>query len=574
MKNKPGTTKYYLVLLGLGIFLLGPLAGFSAAYMNFKLGFFLGGSMLAGVLGSAVVLLYGKEGRHGANYIQTFASAVGSMSGMVTVLQAMHWLGIPQPPMWQMTFFFLVTGCFGVGVGMLYTPLLVDQWKLAFPSGKAVADILRALTDVSLLKKSMGKLFGGMVLGFAGGKGWLPIPKVWTFPAAWGFSAATLGAGMVVGARIAIPGLVMGAIGLALTPYLQSIGWLQEGEIFRNIGFVIALAMILGAALVHVAPIVWHSFKRLFTEGLSGGSLDWKMVIWTLFWGSLLVFMCSNWFGVPVVHACIAIGLTFVFVLINGISVGVSDSNPISSAFVLTVLILVISGVDAAFIALLCSTIVLISASIGVDMQQDRSTGWRLGSDRTVQFRFQALGVMLGAPFAVLVGAFFFSAFPELITESGSTQWESAMTLKIVGVLKGIGNYEPHQMQALLLGFSIGLTTALLRKFLRKPDENGELRFCKSKTLDFVLDALILPTPFASSFGGFVSFMPTVWFAVGGTISSVYGAFTGTSKSSDSADEDIPDDMSATSLVGGGLIAGETIAYVVIGIGAMAATFL
>ena len=39
-------------------------------------------------------------------------------------------------------------------------------------------------------------------------------------------------------------------------------------------------------------------------------------------------------------YVLIAIGLVFVFMLVNGISLGISDSNPISSAFVLTVLVL------------------------------------------------------------------------------------------------------------------------------------------------------------------------------------------------------------------------------------------
>ena len=34
--------------------------------------------------------------------------------------------------------------------------------------------------------------------------------------------------------------------------------------------------------------------------------------------------------------------------------------------------------------------------SVGVDMQQDRSTGWRLGSNRTIQFRYQAVGILDG----------------------------------------------------------------------------------------------------------------------------------------------------------------------------------
>ena len=47
-----------------------------------------------------------------------------------------------------MVLYFLCIGMFGVGVGMLYTPILVDRMQLAFPSGFAVANILRALTDI------------------------------------------------------------------------------------------------------------------------------------------------------------------------------------------------------------------------------------------------------------------------------------------------------------------------------------------------------------------------------------------------------------------------------------------
>ncbi len=61
---------------------LGPLGGVTAAYMNFSLGFFVGGQVLAGILGSAVTYGYGAEGKHGANYMQTMAASVAGMAGM------------------------------------------------------------------------------------------------------------------------------------------------------------------------------------------------------------------------------------------------------------------------------------------------------------------------------------------------------------------------------------------------------------------------------------------------------------------------------------------------------------
>ena len=90
---------------------------------------------------------YGPEGKHGGNYIQTLAASVASMAGMCVLIQAMVWLGMPMPATWKLMLYFGCIGMFGIGVGMLYTPILVDRLQLEYPSGHAVANILRALTD-------------------------------------------------------------------------------------------------------------------------------------------------------------------------------------------------------------------------------------------------------------------------------------------------------------------------------------------------------------------------------------------------------------------------------------------
>src|SRR2546423_8888629 len=237
-----GTPGYHLLLSAVAIFILGPLGGISAAFMNFSIGFFIGGQVLAGILGSTVTLPYGPEGKHGANYMQTMAASVAGMCAMAVLLQAMVWLGLPEPPAWQLILYFLCIGMFGVGVGMLYTPILVDRMQLAYPSGFAVANILRALTDKELLKKSITKLGSSMLIGYSAGLASLKITALSNI----GMSASTVGAGMIVGARIAIPALVVAVIGWRLTPYLVSIHWLGPGEPYRKIGFVISLGTILG----------------------------------------------------------------------------------------------------------------------------------------------------------------------------------------------------------------------------------------------------------------------------------------------------------------------------------------
>src|SRR3979409_2286160 len=135
---KIGSPAYHVMLSLVAILILGPLGGISAAFMNFSIGFFVGGQVLAGILGSAVTLPYGPEGKHGANYIQTMAASVAGMCGMGVLMQAMVWLGLPTPPMWQLVLFYTCIGMFGVGIGMLYTPILVDRMQLSFPSGYAV----------------------------------------------------------------------------------------------------------------------------------------------------------------------------------------------------------------------------------------------------------------------------------------------------------------------------------------------------------------------------------------------------------------------------------------------------
>ncbi|TAN53804.1 MAG: peptide transporter, partial [Betaproteobacteria bacterium] len=160
-----GSRRYHLLLGAVAILVLGPLGGIAASYMNFSLGFFVGGQVLAGILGSVVTLGYGPEGRHGANYMQTMAASVASMAAMGVLMQAMVWLGLTAPSTWQLLAHFLCVGMFGVGLGMLYTPIVVDRMRLNFPSGYAVANILRALTDVRLLRRSVAQLGGGMGLG-------------------------------------------------------------------------------------------------------------------------------------------------------------------------------------------------------------------------------------------------------------------------------------------------------------------------------------------------------------------------------------------------------------------------
>lgn len=559
-----GSPRYHLLLAAAGMLVLGPLAGVTAAYMNFSLGFFVGGQVLAGLLGSAVTAGYGASGRHGANYIQTAAASVASLSGMGVLVQAMVWMGLPQLPAWQLVAYFACIGMFGVGVGMLYTPVLVDRLQLAFPSGLAVANILRALTDTALLRHSVRQLTAGAGAGIAAGLATARLPLL----GAAELSASTFGAGMVVGARIGVAAFAGGLLGWSLQPFFVAIGWLQAGDPFRKITFLIALGLIMGAALVDLALIFWHAApgmrRRLAGDARPPEEEDWRRVhrgrlwLWVLLWGAATLATGHLLLGQPLRFLALAMALVFLFALVNGISVGISDSNPISSAFVVSVVVMAMVGLTDPGVGLMAGAILLVSTGVACDMQQDRSTGWRLGTPRVLQFRYQVLGVLVGAVLAVVLARLFMAAYPVLLQDQTvmkagqqPAEWSSAMTYKFVGVLRSLTDDQPHQRTAIAAGIAIGLAIELARKWL--------------KPRRFLVDAVLLPSPYALSFGGFVNLPTSMWLAAGGVVASVIDART-------RRREDVPHDMTGTSLFGGGLIAGDALAALGLGIAGLLAT--
>ena len=589
----PGTWKYHAFLAAVGLFVLGPLGGLAASYMNFSIGFYVSGQVLAGILGSTVTFGYGADGKHGANYIQTIAASVAQMSAMAVVLQAMVWLGLPQPPVWKALLYLTCIGMFGVGVGMLLTPILVDRMQLTYPSGLAVANILRALTDPVLLRRSVATLGSGMLTGFTGG--------ILTSSIAWlgktGLSTATFGAGMIVGARIALPVIVAGLTGYGLTPFFISIGWLHAGDPFRKITFLIGLGLILGASLIDVSLILWEAARRLRNGSKPADEATapvpelepWKktnprrLVLWVLAWGAGIAVTGTTLMGVPLGSVLFALALAVVLVLVTGIATGMTDNTPISSAFVVTVILLAALGLRDPGMGMIAATVVLVSCGVAADMQQDRSTGWRLGTNRTIQFRYQVGGILVGAVMAVVYARLFMSAYPVLAVDQTSipadqqpVAWASAMTYKFVGALRSLTDDKPYQRTAIWIGIGIGAAVQIARLALRASRAYRSL-VAESRVgyaIGFALDAFVLPSPYAYAFGFFLNLSGSAWFGAGGAFSSLYNTWSERRGRRAGEAAPLPSDMSPTSLVGGGLIAGDALAALTLGLIGLTHTLL
>ena len=134
------------VLLGL---LQGAVLNVAFVYVALKLGFSLGGSALAAILGYVwlrVILRRGTTIENNLN--QTIASAVNSSgTGVIFVAPAVFLLGLHENPefsLWPMVMAGIAGSLLGV---FLIAPLrkqLIERERLRFPTGMAVATVLRS----------------------------------------------------------------------------------------------------------------------------------------------------------------------------------------------------------------------------------------------------------------------------------------------------------------------------------------------------------------------------------------------------------------------------------------------
>ncbi len=84
---------------------------------------------------------------------------------------------------------------------------------------------------------------------------------------------------------------------------------------------------------------------------------------------------------------------------------------------------------------------------------------------------------------------------------------------------------------------------------------------------------MVLPSPYASSFGGFVEFGTSAWFGGGSVFSSLLQTWWARQPRRPE-DEDLPEDMSTMSPVGGGLIAGDSLAALGVGVWGLTRTVM
>ena len=304
-----------------------------------------------------------------------------------------------------------------------------------------------------------------------------------------------------------------------------------------------------------------------------------RLVIWSICWGAAVVAVGHLVLHQPVLYLVVALFLVCVFALVNGISLGISDSNPISSAFVVSIVILAAIGLKDPAVGLMAGTVLLVSTSVACDMQQDRSTGARLGTNRVMQFRYQAAGIFVGALLAVGFARLFMAAYPVLLLDQTAmsegqqpAQWNAAMTFKFVGILKSLTDDKPYQRTAIWIGVghrlgssssassgsraSAGRTTR--RRAPAAPSTSSSTRPCSRRRMR------------CRSAASSTSRRRSGSAPAASSRASSTRAPHARRRGAPGDDGELPSDMTSTSLFGGGLIAGDALAALGLGLIALA----
>ena len=263
--------------------------------------------------------------------------------------------------------------------------------------------------------------------------------------------------------------------------------------------------------------------------------------------------------GSPLCFLLLAVALVFLFALVNGISVGVSDSNPISSAFVVAVVLMALLGLEDPGVGLMAGTVLLVVDQRG--LRHAAGPLHRLAPGHAIACCSSATRCWASwwaRCWPWCSRSLFMAAYPVLLqdqtvmkADQQPAEWSSAMTYKFVGVLRSLTDDKPYQRTAIVRGHRDRASIEALRKRAAQAQlaERWRPAPLRRSTRCCCL------RPYALSFGGFVNLPTSLWFGAG----SVRGQPARSARAATDGASDLPTDMSGTSLFGGGLIAGDAL---------------
>ena len=492
------------------------------AYLGLFAGLTIATAIPAAVVSMAVLRALGGGTILENNIVQTGASAGSSIAaGVIFTIPALIILGY-----WQDFRYSWVLAIAGLGglLGVLFSvPLrraMIVEEPLAFPEGKAAAEVLKAGENPGPGVRTLAVAgIVGTVMKLAAASGLRAIPDSATAAGFFGkylaymgtnLSPALLGVGYIVGLNVGIvvlSGSILSwniAIPLYHSYFLGSDPELAArlvGQSAADVAGMIWSAKIryLGVGAMLIGG-VWtlFSLRRSLLSGIKSGlaaarkgvggpvaeterdlPMKWMLVALVLFvlpLAALYQAIVHQW-SVSIPMTIIMIVAGFLFVSVSGYLAGLvgSSNNPVSGITIATILfasvvLILLLGRDSpigAVAAIMIGAVVCCAAAVGGDNLQDLKAGYIVGATPWKQQLMIGIGAfscaLVMAPVLNLLASAYGIGTP---TAAHPTPLAAPQAMLMASVAKGMfGGHLPWDMIA--IGALIGALTIALDEWLK-----------------------------------------------------------------------------------------------------------
>lgn len=487
----------------------GVILNLAFVYAALKLGFSIGGSTVAAITGYALLRGVMKKGTSIENNInQTIASGINTVgTGVVFTLPALFmlnakWAKAGESLINFSVWPFIVAGVAGAILGVVVIiPLrkqMIDLDRLRFPSGVAVATIIRS-GSTGLGK---AKLLGLGFLISAAWKllmvsGWIDIPGIieaeefnfgfgiipeYLSPVLY-LSLMNLAAGMLAG-KGGLSFFAGGALAWwVVAPLAVNIGWVpssltgaaQSGFLYGKMLRPLGIGALMGGALMGVVmtfPAIKSALVSLVNaakmeklKGIKSDEMPFKVLIWGLFFAVILFFISTYMVaGVTLGQALAAsiIGPIWLALaaLIVAQATGMTDISPMSGMALITVTIMMFILNQNIAAAMVIGLAVCVAIGQAADMMQDLKTGHLIGGRPVKQQLVQFLVTWIGALIAIGAVYVLWASGPNGANGFGEgSSLPAPQASVLMGIIEGLktGNIP---MAKYLMGGSLGMVLA------------------------------------------------------------------------------------------------------------------
>jgi uncharacterized oligopeptide transporter (OPT) family protein len=493
--------------------LLGALMCLSNLYVFFKTGWSMGVTITAAILAFALFRALATTGlsRSGLsalenNTLTTVASGAGYMTGggNMAAFGALLMITTVRPPALPMVAWLATIAALGVFVAIPIKRQLINKERLAFPTGTATAETIRAIHGGAGAAGGEGtRQSRALGLAAAGAAAltilrdakavWMPFNLPGSLPlplsiagrsaADWTLTLKTevvlLGAGALMSFRTAWSLLLGGVLCYGvLAPSLVAQGRVAAVSYKAIVGWTVwpAAALLVAAGLTSFA-LDWRSVGRAFSglTGALGRSGDrhpiesvecpgWWFPAGLIGLAPVIVVLMAVLFHIPLWAGVIAVPLAVLMGFVAARVTGETDVTPTKAFGPVTQL--VYAGIAPGNLP---GNIMAANVTGGIglhaaDLLTTLKTGWLLGGSPRAQFWAQLFGVAAGAAIVV-------PAFNLLIPDPavlGSDAWPAPSCLVWAGVSQafagGLGALDGAARTAIVAGGLLGVLLALGEK--------------------------------------------------------------------------------------------------------------